>query len=311
MDIARTPLAGRQPENLGEDPFLAGETVAAEVAGAKAAPRHRDAQALRRQQPGDRAHRLPPAARGAARSHGDQRPRVRAHAAGDLRGAVQARHPRGGRRRGHVLLQPRQRAADVRERGAARTTSRRSGLRRLRRAGLHLRRARRASPRRSPASTSPRSGRARRLRTARDVHVGPGPGRRGWTTSCAARCSRCSTRARSTTRSAPPADDVSTPEHRDLATRVSEDGMVLLKNDRHALPLSERAPRSIAVIGPSGERRDLHHRRLRRRAAGAPGRRSRRWPGIAARAGARRELERRAGVARRRRRCPRSCRATC
>ena len=36
MDIARTPLAGRQPENLGEDPFLAGETVAEEVGGAKA-----------------------------------------------------------------------------------------------------------------------------------------------------------------------------------------------------------------------------------------------------------------------------------
>ena len=36
MDIARTPLAGRQPENLGEDPFLAGETVAQEVAAAKA-----------------------------------------------------------------------------------------------------------------------------------------------------------------------------------------------------------------------------------------------------------------------------------
>jgi beta-glucosidase len=35
MDIARTPLAGRQPENLGEDPFLAGTTAAAEVAGAK------------------------------------------------------------------------------------------------------------------------------------------------------------------------------------------------------------------------------------------------------------------------------------
>ena len=35
MDIARTPLAGRQPENLGEDPFLAGETVAQEVTGAK------------------------------------------------------------------------------------------------------------------------------------------------------------------------------------------------------------------------------------------------------------------------------------
>ena len=37
MDIARTPLAGRQPENLGEDPFLAGETVAQEVTGAKSA----------------------------------------------------------------------------------------------------------------------------------------------------------------------------------------------------------------------------------------------------------------------------------
>src|SRR3954452_20050560 len=36
MDIARTPLAGRQPENLGEDPLLAGETVTQEVAAAKA-----------------------------------------------------------------------------------------------------------------------------------------------------------------------------------------------------------------------------------------------------------------------------------
>ena len=35
MDIARTPLSGRQPENLGEDPFLAGETAAAGGAGAK------------------------------------------------------------------------------------------------------------------------------------------------------------------------------------------------------------------------------------------------------------------------------------
>jgi beta-glucosidase len=35
MDIARTPLAGRQPENQGEDPFLAGHTSAAEVLGAK------------------------------------------------------------------------------------------------------------------------------------------------------------------------------------------------------------------------------------------------------------------------------------
>jgi hypothetical protein len=35
MDIDRTPLAGRQPEAEGEDPFLAGHTVAAEVLGAK------------------------------------------------------------------------------------------------------------------------------------------------------------------------------------------------------------------------------------------------------------------------------------
>jgi beta-glucosidase len=51
----------------------------------------------------------------------------------------------------------------------------------------------------------------------------------------------------------PTAANVSTPEHRDLATRVSEDGMVLLKNDRRALPLGEHAPRSLAVIGPAGD----------------------------------------------------------
>ena len=36
MDLTRTPLSGRQPENLGEDPLLAGETVKQEVAAAKA-----------------------------------------------------------------------------------------------------------------------------------------------------------------------------------------------------------------------------------------------------------------------------------
>jgi beta-glucosidase-like glycosyl hydrolase len=35
MDVARTPLAGRQPANFGEDPFLAGETVAQEVLAGK------------------------------------------------------------------------------------------------------------------------------------------------------------------------------------------------------------------------------------------------------------------------------------
>jgi beta-glucosidase len=36
LDIARTPLSGRQAEALGEDPYLAGQIAAAEVKGAKA-----------------------------------------------------------------------------------------------------------------------------------------------------------------------------------------------------------------------------------------------------------------------------------
>src|SRR3954469_18850173 len=70
MDIARTPLAGRQPENLGEDPFLAGETVAQEVAAAKA--RHVIATlkhyVANNQETERIGFRLPPA--GAARSGG-------------------------------------------------------------------------------------------------------------------------------------------------------------------------------------------------------------------------------------------------
>ena len=121
MDIARTPLAGRQSENLGEDPFLAGETAAAEVAGAKsrhviATLKHYVANNQEFERIG---FALPPAARAQSRR---RRPRVRARAPGDLRGAVQARDPRGGRRRGDVLVQPPQRTADLRERGAARTT---------------------------------------------------------------------------------------------------------------------------------------------------------------------------------------------
>ena len=51
----------------------------------------------------------------------------------------------------------------------------------------------------------------------------------------------------------PAAANVSTPEHQALATKVSAGGMVLLKNDRHALPLGGHGLRSIAVIGPSGD----------------------------------------------------------
>jgi beta-glucosidase len=52
----------------------------------------------------------------------------------------------------------------------------------------------------------------------------------------------------------PPAADASTPAHVDLGTRVAADGTVLLRNERGTLPLAgPRAPRSLAVIGPSGE----------------------------------------------------------
>ncbi len=48
-----------------------------------------------------------------------------------------------------------------------------------------------------------------------------------------------------------PATEVSTPQHQQVATRVAEAGTVLLKNDSGALPLS-RHVRSIALIGPTG-----------------------------------------------------------
>ena len=78
------------------------------------------------------------------------------------------------RRRGHVLLQPAQRAADVRERGAA-LRPEGLGLRRLRGPRLHLRRQ---GPARGDARR-PRRPRARRSGRAhgRDVHLRPGAGR--------------------------------------------------------------------------------------------------------------------------------------
>lgn len=45
-----------------------------------------------------------------------------------------------------------------------------------------------------------------------------------------------------------------TPAHQDVARRVAEEGMVLLKNDHHALPLDAAALRTIAVIGENATR---------------------------------------------------------
>jgi len=50
---------------------------------------------------------------------------------------------------------------------------------------------------------------------------------------------------------AAPSAEVSTPGHRRVATQVAEAGMVLLKNAHHVLPLLGHA-RSVAVIGPAG-----------------------------------------------------------
>jgi beta-glucosidase len=50
---------------------------------------------------------------------------------------------------------------------------------------------------------------------------------------------------------ATPSTEVSTPAHQQVATQVAEAGMVLLKDASQVLPLSGKA-RSIAVIGPSG-----------------------------------------------------------
>ena len=50
---------------------------------------------------------------------------------------------------------------------------------------------------------------------------------------------------------ATPSTEVSTPAHQQVAAQVAEAGMVLLKNDQQVLPLSGKV-RSLAVIGPSG-----------------------------------------------------------
>ena len=262
MDIARTPLAGRQPENLGEDPFLAGETVAQEVAGAKSAPRDRDAQALRRQQRGVGPHRL---------QHPDRAQRRRERAS-----SPSARCRRSTRRRSSA------RSGGPRPTPSCAPTTDSTGRRRAR--------ARRCSPtsrprasraswpptssspsrtrwrRRSPASTSPRS-------------AGPAARTAAMFTSGQVPAARLDDIVRRTLFAmfdsgafddplGPAAADVSTPEHQALATKVSAGGMVLLRNERHALPLGGRGLRSIAVIGPSGDDADLHQRRLVGRDAG-------------------------------------------
>lgn len=48
-----------------------------------------------------------------------------------------------------------------------------------------------------------------------------------------------------------PAGELDSPRHRELARRVAEEAIVLLKNDRGALPLDSASIRRLAVIGPN------------------------------------------------------------
>jgi beta-glucosidase len=51
------------------------------------------------------------------------------------------------------------------------------------------------------------------------------------------------------------AGSINTPQHQAIARKVAEEGIVLLKNDEHFLPLSTSAIKSIAVIGENANRK--------------------------------------------------------
>src|SRR3954469_25427754 len=248
MDIARTPLAGRQPENLGEDPFLAGETAAQEVAGAKsrhviATLKHYVANNQETERIG---FRLPPT--GATRSHGIN-VLVAERALQEIYEAPFKRAIREAGADSVMCSYNRLNGPQTCEDPALLGGLKASGF-----SGFVV-------PDFGFAVRDPLAATLAGL----DMPALSGPGGRTaeMFTSGQVPQARLDEIVRRILFGlfdsgafddpvGPAAADVSTPEHRDLATRVSESGMVLLKNDRRALPLSERAPRSIAVIGPSG-----------------------------------------------------------
>ncbi|HEX4719503.1 MAG TPA: glycoside hydrolase family 3 C-terminal domain-containing protein [Thermoleophilaceae bacterium] len=250
MDIARTPLAGRQPENLGEDPFLAGETVTQEVLAAKA--RHMIATLkhyVANNQEWERiGFRLPPT--GATRSPGinvlaAERTLQEIYEA-PFKHAIRKANADAvmcsyNRLNGPLTCESPGLLGDLKASGF-------NGF---------------VVPDFIFAVKDPLAA------TLAGVDV-PGlpPGAAGRTAAMFTSGQVPSSRLDDIVRRilyamfdsgifddpvGPANADVSTPAHRDVATRVSTSGMVLLKNEHRALPLSERAPRSIAVIGPSGD----------------------------------------------------------
>jgi beta-glucosidase len=248
MDIARTPLAGRQPENLGEDPFLAGETVAQEIAAAKS--RHVIATlkhyVANNQEWGRIGLRLPPT--GAARSPG-MNDIVSERA---LQEIYEAPFKRADRESGADAVM----CSYNRVNGPQACESE-GLLGDLKASGFQ-------------GAVVPDFGFAVRdplAATLAGVDIPALGGAGGRTAAMFISGQVPQARLDDIVRRTlfamfdsgafddpvgPPSDDVATPQHAELATRVAAEGMTLLKNDHHALPLSTRTLRSIAVVGPAG-----------------------------------------------------------
>ncbi len=250
MDIARTPLAGRQPENLGEDPLLAGETVAQEVAAAKA--QHVIATLKHYVANNQEYERI-----GFQLAGGGRSPGVDVEASErTLQEIYEAPFKRAIRKADADAVM-----CSYNRLNGPQTCESPTLLADLKASAFH-------------GVVVPDFGFAVRDPLAAtlagvDVPALPALGSGGRTaamfTSGQVPRARLDDIVRRTLYgmfdsgvfddpSEPAQPDVSTPEHRDLATRISTAGMVLLKNDRRALPLSgRRAPRSLAVVGPSGD----------------------------------------------------------
>jgi beta-glucosidase len=251
MDIARTPLAGRQPENLGEDPFLAGETVAQEVAAAKA--RHVIATLKHYVANNQETERIgfqqPP--NGAVRSGGIDVIAAE-RALQEIYEAPFKRAIRAANADAVMCSYNRLNGPQTCESPALLADLKASGF-----AGFVV-------PDFIFAVRDPLAATLAGV----DVPALGGPGGRtaAMFTSGQVPQARLDDIVRRTLFGlfdsgvwddpvGPAQANVSTPAHRDLATRVAQDGTVLLRNDRDALPLAGRGgrpARSIAVIGPSG-----------------------------------------------------------